>query len=404
MKRIFLAILSILLLVASLLLYIVFFVNGGNGIAAETTGDMLETEQPEEEKEPIPQTVNDISYTEILPPEWPAYEAATTPTIPWDMILFDGELYVGSGDYDKNAGPVFVMKYNSETGVWENTGELPDEQINRFCIIDGKLTIPGTDPQEDWTLGNYYVLQDGIWTVVRNIPYAIHNFDMVEYNGEIFAGLGVSSGYYPVAVSSDGGVTFEMVEMYKNGEKLDTSDKSYIRVYDLVVFDDVLYAFYRVNGDDETRYFELYRFNTETRVFEYMDDLSDDIKQIKISYDLVRAKVNFNNRLYFSTGLLYQTDDMQNFEKVELKENHIVCDVYEENGELYVLSGCSDEDGKYTVSVWQLYDETFVERFNFKYDTPPISFACADGTFYIGFGNYVSENVKNGTFVSVKID
>ena len=150
--------------------------------------------------------------------------------------------------------------------------------------------------------------------------------------------------------------------------------------------------------------FELYRYNDETAVFEYVSDLSDKIGIRRISYDLLRSKALIENKLYFSTGKFYSTADMDSFEIITLKDDHIVCDLYEYEGELYVLSGNSDGDGKYTVCVWQLYGEEFVERFNFEYDAPPMSFACSENTFYIGFGNYISENARNGTFVSVEIE
>lgn len=403
MKRILMASLSVILLLTSILLYVIFFVRGdGAEEPSESQGEALNTEQPEDIVI-IPETVNDISYKEILPPEWPTYEAASKSTIPWDMIIFDGGLYVGNGDYDVNSGPVCVMRYSIENGVWENTGELPDEQISRFCIMGSTLVIPGADPQDPWDFGNYYVYQDGVWSVARSIPNAIHNFDMIEYKQKVFAGIGVVGGLYPLSCSLDGGVTFAQVEMYKNGEKLDTLGKSYIRVYDFAVVGEELYAFFRCS-DGEAKIFELYKYNDETAVFEYVSDLTEKIEIKRISYDLLRSKVLMENKLYFSTGELYSTSDMDSFEKITLKDDHIVCDLYEYEGELYALSGCSCDGGGYTVSVWQLYGEEFVERFNFKYDAPPMSFACLENTFYIGFGNYVADNAANGTFVSVEIE
>src|SRR5262245_20113285 len=105
----------------------------------------------------------------------------------WDLKAFAGRLYVGLGNRDNsepapNAGPVDVWFFSPDSGQFVKEGTLPDEQIETFRVLDGKLVIPGNDPMEPWELGNFYRLDAGSWTKIRTLPNGIHNFDMI--NGD----------------------------------------------------------------------------------------------------------------------------------------------------------------------------------------------------------------------------
>lgn len=67
----------------------------------------------------------------------------------WDMKIWDGCLYIGAGDFDKNHSPGVAMRYRFETNEWESCGTIPDEQIGRFIVLENQLMIPGVDPTED---------------------------------------------------------------------------------------------------------------------------------------------------------------------------------------------------------------------------------------------------------------
>ena len=118
-----------------------------------------------------------------------------------DIAIFDGRLYVGCGDYSANTGPVNVYSMGLEDRKWKVSAEaLEDEQIKRFLVLDGKLCIPGTDPRGDWSMGNYYLLSDDAWQTHRVLPSGIHCFDGIEFEGNLFFGLGAESGSYGVFV------------------------------------------------------------------------------------------------------------------------------------------------------------------------------------------------------------
>lgn len=75
---------------------------------------------------------------------------------PWDIKVFEGKVYVGSGDYGANTGPIVIWAYDIASGKWVSTGSVRDEAVTSFKVIGGKLTIPGIDPMGTWSYGNVY--------------------------------------------------------------------------------------------------------------------------------------------------------------------------------------------------------------------------------------------------------
>ena len=345
-------------------------------------------------------TSKTVEYSELGIPLSERYSQGVRARCPWDMYIWDGKIYIGSGDYDSNAGPVDIWAYDTENKAWENTGTVPDEEVSRFLVIDGKLTVPGIDPKDDWIFGNYYVLENGEWCTIRTISGGLHNFDMVEYQGMIFAGLGVYSGEYPIVCSRDGGKTFTPIEMQKDGKAFDTSGSEVVRISDLFVFDGNLYAAFRY-GDTEITY-DLYKY--ESGVFVYDNQLYQKIHQIKFFNSIIASKTEFKCNMFFTTGYLYATSDMSDFTRVVFPNSEIVYDLYVKDDILYALCGVKQSDGKYKVSVWKNSSGqtlAFSEAFNFVYDVPPMSMVYDGDTFYIGMGDSSSNNNKNGMIISV---
>lgn len=351
-----------------------------------------------------------VSYTELGVPTSDRFETGVRARSPWDMMIWDGFLYVGSGDYDVNAGPIDVERMNLRTGEWENSGTLPEEEINRFRVVDGKLAVPGIDPQENWDFGNYYVLSDGEWVQNRVLPDGVHTFDVVSYNGMIFAGLGVEEGEYPIVMSDDGGATFRHVEMWKDGERLDTTGRVWVRVYNLFTLQGNLYAFFVFRSREATT-MDLYRYTNER--FEYDTTwLDNTLKVAKIkfksfAYSPIPAITEYKNKLFFTTGNLYVTDDAKTLTEIPFPDSETVYDLVSHNGKLYVLCGAPQEDGCVRVSVWansKKNDSSFTELFYFDYPIPPLSLAVKNNIFYIGMSDTTAENDLNGTILQVKYD
>ena len=344
--------------------------------------------------------IKNIAYTELGIPTDMQYNEGIRARCPWDMIVWDEKLYVGNGDYGANAGPVDIWCYDKKEGVWENGGTTSEEEINRFCVVENSPVVPGIDPTEDWTHGNYYKLEGDTWTKYRNIPGGIHNFDMVEFQGKIFCGLGVLAGEYPVVCSSDHGETFVPLLMYKNGSPLDTSGSGRVRTYDLFVFDNSLYATFMYGDTDIT--YDLYRYENGSLVYD--NTWYQKIYQIKFANSIISAKAEFDGRMFFTTGHLYATDDMANFTRVIFPHAETVYDICVYDQKLYALCGEKTADGRYTVSVWENRGgevSDFRLLFDFKYDVPPLSFACHSGGFFIGLGDFHAVHPKNGMILSV---
>lgn len=130
----------------------------------------------------------------------------------WDIVAFNGRLYLGAGNSNNsgpavNAGPLPIIYFDPSTGEFKSEWVVDDEQIDRYLIIDGDLIIPGHDPTQSWSWGNFYRLEDEGWKKYRNIPEGIHNYSMISHAGRLFAGLGTRDGA-AVSVSEDNGQTW----------------------------------------------------------------------------------------------------------------------------------------------------------------------------------------------------
>ncbi len=119
--------------------------------------------------------------------EWPA-------RTPWDLHAVGQRLYMGLGDASNegptaNAGPVPLIYYNIESGQFIEETILPEEQIDRFFLIDNQLMIPGEDPRASWDWGNLYVQQaSGQWQQRRTLPRFIHAHALAFHQGKLYAG------------------------------------------------------------------------------------------------------------------------------------------------------------------------------------------------------------------------
>lgn len=357
-------------------------------------------------KEP-PETVDMIPFSELGNPAKEAFPDNGIARCPWDMIVYKSRLYLGGGDYDKNAGPVPVFSYDMRKDAWHTADALPEEEINRFLLLDDTLFTVGVDPKEEWSFGNYYTLEDGVWVKKRTLPDAIHNFDLLSHNGMLFASLGVQAGKYPVVCSKDGGESFTEVVFEKDGTPLDTTAYQIVRVHDFICFDGTLYALFTY-GDGKLSH-DLYRYDAERGVFLFDNAWGEKLKRINMNNMQITSKDSEGDTLYLATGRLYATTDMQTLTDITPEGVQLVCDLYRDGSCLYLLCAAktTDGSGKFKTSVYMLWEGEqpfFTELFNLVYDVPALSLAVDGDDFYIGMGNTTKENDKNGTVLYVKYD
>ena len=354
-----------------------------------------------------PETIHNIAYTAIGTPSGEAYPDGGIARSPWDMILYDDCLFVGSGDYDKNAGPVPIYCYSTKSGEWTESERLAEEEINRFLLLDGTLATPGIDPREDWSLGNYYTLEKGKWVKHRTLPDGVHAYDMIRFEGAIYAGLGVTSGKMPVMRSFDGGESFEPIDFLKDAAVVKTEGFTYIRTYDLLEFDGKLYA--TLTLGNESLSYELYEYDDTLDAFIFFSDLKDSVVRVKYNHMRITATAKADDTVFLVTGKLYETRDMDDFYEITLDGVDLVCDIYEDDGKIYFLTAtkANDEEGVFKTSVWQVWKDkegemSFVELFNLYYDVPCLSLAVENEDFYIGMSDTTAKNELNGTVLHVE--
>lgn len=316
---------------------------------------------------------------------------------PWDMIIFDNKLFIGSGDYDKNCGPAKIACYDLKTNEL-SLYSVPDEQISNFSVINGRLTSPGIDPMDDWSLGNYYIYTENTWETKRNIPCGIHTFFMIEFENRIFAALGTDEGQFPVAVSHDGGNSFYEAKFEKNGQPFPVFDSFNDRVYNMFVLNEKLYAVRFSGGEYEV-------FVYEDGVFQYVTAWIYDI--VFPSFDHFSQKSGFyasvthNGTYYFSTGFLFKTKDAKRIEYVELDGRHVI-DLYESDGILYALAIKENPDDSFTSEIYQITENRCIFLFEVTNDSYALSLAVENNNFYIGFGYNKTDPMQSGKIILYK--
>jgi hypothetical protein len=129
----------------------------------------------------------------------------------WDFYSFAGKIFIGGGNSSNlgpatNAGPVPRRVYDLQAGRFTDEGQVDEEQIDIFRELSGRLVVPGHDPRQSWRLGNYYTrTANGAWSKFRNIPVALHNYDMAEDKGSLYAALGIDGGGALLRTGENGG-------------------------------------------------------------------------------------------------------------------------------------------------------------------------------------------------------
>jgi len=327
----------------------------------------------------------------------------------WDVKVWDGKVYRAAGDYDKNSGTTVIMAYDIATQRWERTGFASDEAIHGFEEIGGTLYAPGIDATEGWDLGNFYVLKDGKWQQVRNLPNGIHCFDMIENDGRIFAGLGTEVTAQTVAVSEDGGKSFRFAPLYKDGKPYNLSGYKSSRTYEFVKYNGQVYALVRFTLG----------FGGVWEVFRYEDG---KMHYMANGYQLFGGSTSrkyftgefeFGGACYIANGgLTVVTDfsDPENWKKIPMPGKETVRDAFLRDGVIYVLASEQNRNASthfvdsYKTVIYKSttgQEGSFEEVLHFDYSAAPLSFDWDGTCFYIGTGAGV-DKAKTGMILRVK--
>ncbi len=140
----------------------------------------------------------------------------------WDLQRIQDRVLIGSGDAWRNTGTnvqkIQVVSYSSN-GYFNQEFTVDDEQIHRFIETENQVLIPGFDPLEDWSLGNFYTLEPRClapvpcWSKTRTIPFGVHTYDLIEFAGKLYSSIGGYDATIEPGLleSSDGGRTWKSV-------------------------------------------------------------------------------------------------------------------------------------------------------------------------------------------------
>lgn len=329
----------------------------------------------------------------------------------WDMTIHNGRLYIGCGDYDKNTGPTPIYSAPlSNPSDWREDGVVWDEQVGRFVDYGGVLTIPGYDPRQDpenpSENGTYYELIDGEWKTVDVLPHGLHNFDLAWFEGQLFAAIGAPGGSSPVVVTDDG-VHYRDLLMYKDGQQVVTEQGGVVRSMNIYVLNDTLYAdFWYRSPTSTSAVFEMYRYNAEEDILEFVADMKQSTHGGKYSAAGLPLweKAAIGDKMFLTTGYLYYTSDFESYTQVTLPNDAVAYDMMRVGGRMYILAAHPVDD-KYEVAI---YSTTAANPTNlrteatFTYHMMPNSFAVDADNFFIGMGDWHKGHKDNGTILQIK--
>ncbi len=329
---------------------------------------------------------------------------------PWDMVVDNGILYVGSGDYGINPGGAYIYGYDIASGKWIEPIKTESEAVLKFFYVNGTLYTPGIDPIGNKDIGNYYLLENGKWIKKDNLPDAAHNYDITCFNGNMFYAIGTwkDADVSPVKMSEDNGVTFKDVPFLNNGiNVILEEDVSYIRVYEFLELNNCLYAVTMVFNASGVRDYMIYKYTDG--VFEYHSNLlTTGIKNTHIWQDIIGGKAKIGDTYYFTTGNIYASKDMLSFEVINTPDNGLVTHLFTENENgkdvLYVLSVLEKEDKSCTSTIWKYKgNNEFTKIVDFTDSVGALSFVKYDNCFFVGLGRENSTNEKVGTILKINM-
>ena len=153
------------------------------------------------------------------------------------MIEIGGYLFGGLGNLPAGSDGGCVARVAPD-GTVTVEYQLSEQGCHDMHLHNGKLYIPGTDPTDDWTLGNIYIRDaEGAWTKLRTLPLVIHTWGLChDALGRLWAATGAHTGDNVTWAgnlyrSDDDGMTW--------GAPITLSN---YRMFDVALLDTVLYA------------------------------------------------------------------------------------------------------------------------------------------------------------------
>jgi hypothetical protein len=322
----------------------------------------------------------------------------------WDMQLFGGRIHLGHGDSIENWGPVTLWSLDPVSGGLSADFTTTDEQVDAFRVLGGALYVPGHDPRDDWSLGNFYRLDGAGWAKHRSIPHGLHAFDLALHGGRLFAALGTEEieGQPALLVSSDGGGSWAPVTANVN------------RFYNFFELRGVLYAVPVLRNSPDPARGVLHRFDgtrfVETGITGAMlipDVPADRLGRMLRPTPFAGALLYIPARETFDWRpvALMVTRTLEDAARVALPDPAArPYDLLVRGGTLYVLAAAPAPGGGHTVYVYATEDAVrYRELFHFRAETFARSFEERAGDFFFGLGSgYDAPSPATGDLLRVR--
>lgn len=370
----------------------------------------------------------------------------------WDLETYDNKVFIGTGDYDKNAGPVPVYYYDNSDGLIKKASDVDGEQVSHFEIIDDNLFIPDFDPHSVWGKGYFYKYDKEAKTFSSKftVANAVHDFDIAKHDDKYFLSVAsLKPEETSMVVYTTDGTTYTSVPFYRNGENLEEkynfvpkdtyyndADKlyAYLRAYNLWEFNGKLYCLvdnnasnskYTKEDDSEVTVdaMGIYVYDDVNNKFVFDEDLylspynvyklKDDAKEFLAVYNAsgvetylrMDKKLTYNNNFVFvSYGRLKKTSDMK--EVTTIFGNGIAATSYARDMKvigdtLYVLVTKRINDTEYVSYIYETKD---LENFKLLYEIPLStyirSFEIVGDKLVLGTGTPYRGNLYEGFFTA----
>jgi hypothetical protein len=340
----------------------------------------------------------------------------------WDLHEYNGVVYIGAGNSSNrgpamNAGPVPIIVFDPAKEAFVEEGVVDEEQIDLYRTIGDTLFIPGHDPRNGWKLGNYYSRQQkGDWRKYRNIPKALHSYDLVSHRGSLFLALGLKDDPV-ISMSKDNGLSWENIGAGRSS-----------RVYSFLIVKNTLYATKKIKRksyNEDRNYDGVLEFDYSGRL-EARRDLYDNVLFPGVGFvtksgkKIVKANVVDEHAIYIGAYIHndHQYDPFGVFLASSLEKGNVDVkrvpiprgarpwDILVKGEYVYVLYSQESRKRMFFQGArpaGQRFENTVIraakgtlqewdEVIKFQYSTFARSFEILDGDFYFGMGTEVQNS------------
>ena len=330
----------------------------------------------------------------------------------WDMAIINNDLYVATGDFDKNLGPTPLYVFNTSTSKWETSDYYGEESFLRFLNLNNKNIVVAADPMGT-NAAKIYELANGQLEVFAEIKNALHVFDAEHFNNAYYFGCGYEDNSYPVVKFVPDKNEYSNIPLYKNGINVidalvETEGINYKRVTDLFLINDVLFCSFSCsynNGKTTIEFFELVNDRFEFRQAFKASGMK--MNKLVKNQMLFNADASLGDYSYLSLGNLYRTSDFEVFVQIDIPNDACVIDLFfdkdNETTQLYVLAVEQTEDA-YKNTIYKLDQNKPIEVFSFEHECSALSFVKEYNIVYVSLGGEGTTSEHAGEILKINLD